>query len=381
MNIHILGVGSVGSLFAFHLKRALNSSPSLPAAAPAHICLHLSEKQRKARCDRSEPLSIKVERDGAVDHQDGFEIARSDSPIDILVIALKADITLSAMEPLVPRLCARPTPGTLVLLQNGVGQDEAIVKRFFASDPAAKPYIILGSNTHGTWRKEHLKVVHAAKGTMHFGLSRVQDDRISSQVEQHLLTTMEYPPCLHSAASTTSADDPYKTVQSAICMLSLPYMCSSLAIYLEGSRDFAMRSLRKLVANCVLNPLTALEECKNGELLERGHIRDKVPVIVRECANVLQARMQQQGQQGQEPLQQLSYSALLQHVRDVIELTALNWSSMVQDIHSARGSTEIDFLNGTIARWGEQMGIATPCNRDLVQSIKAKADRLANRSS
>ncbi len=44
-------------------------------------------------------------------------------------------------------------------------------------------------------------------------------------------------------------------------------------------------------------------------------------------------------------------------------------ASMLQDILAKR-QTEVDFMNGAIAEWGEKMGVPTPLNRALWQLVK-----------
>jgi 2-dehydropantoate 2-reductase len=44
-------------------------------------------------------------------------------------------------------------------------------------------------------------------------------------------------------------------------------------------------------------------------------------------------------------------------------------ASMLQDV-LARRQTEVDFMNGAIAEWGERMGVSTPLNKALWQLIK-----------
>jgi 2-dehydropantoate 2-reductase len=44
-------------------------------------------------------------------------------------------------------------------------------------------------------------------------------------------------------------------------------------------------------------------------------------------------------------------------------------ASMLQDILAKR-QTEVDFMNGAIADWGEKIGVATPLNRALWQLVK-----------
>jgi len=44
-------------------------------------------------------------------------------------------------------------------------------------------------------------------------------------------------------------------------------------------------------------------------------------------------------------------------------------ASMLQDVLAKR-PTEIDFMNGAIAKWGEKVGVPTPLNKALWQLMK-----------
>jgi len=55
-------------------------------------------------------------------------------------------------------------------------------------------------------------------------------------------------------------------------------------------------------------------------------------------------------------------------VKRVIEQTKLNRNSMLQDIEKGR-KTEIDFINGAIARHGRELGIVTPWNDAIVDIL------------
>jgi 2-dehydropantoate 2-reductase len=41
------------------------------------------------------------------------------------------------------------------------------------------------------------------------------------------------------------------------------------------------------------------------------------------------------------------------------------------DLHGGRGQSEIDYLNGAVVRSGEQLGIPTPANRVLNETLLA----------
>jgi 2-dehydropantoate 2-reductase len=118
--------------------------------------------------------------------------------------------------------------------------------------------------------------------------------------------------------------------------------------------DFAV--WRKLTANCVLNPLTALLRVRNSAVVvpELDAIRKG---IVDECIK---------GALTDDVNLPADYSARL----DKVILQSNNVSSMLQDI--LRGhSTEIDDINGAVVKLGSENGFPTPLNSFLTQLIRA----------
>lgn len=115
----------------------------------------------------------------------------------------------------------------------------------------------------------------------------------------------------------------------------------------------------KLVINAAINPLTALLRLPNGELLERPGARDLLRSAALEAASVANSLGIK-----------LTYPDPVKAVEDTARRTALNFSSMLQDVQ--RGTlTEIDSICGAVTRAGEMAGIPTPVNRTLWQLISA----------
>lgn len=127
----------------------------------------------------------------------------------------------------------------------------------------------------------------------------------------------------------------------------------------ESSPDPNALLWGKLVINAAINPLTALLDVPNGELLERPSARLLMADIAREAAAVAEA----QGVQ-------LHFSDPVAKVEEIARRTAANRSSMLQDV--TRGAlTEIDAICGAIVEAGERAGIPTPANRVVWQLVSA----------
>lgn len=111
---------------------------------------------------------------------------------------------------------------------------------------------------------------------------------------------------------------------------------------------------RKLILNCVVNPLSALFQVRNNEILDKQleWVRWE---IVHECAAVAK-------EAGVDIF--LNPSKIDNKIR-----CYHNFSSMCQDILK-RKKTEIDFLNGEIVKLGKKHNISTPVNQTITRLVK-----------
>ena len=115
---------------------------------------------------------------------------------------------------------------------------------------------------------------------------------------------------------------------------------------------------QKLAINIVINPLTAINNCHNGNLANEQY-RPSILRLIDEVVTVASAE--------QIPLDK---AELIKRVYQVIALTASNYSSMHQDIHHGR-QTEIEAITGYLLRRAESHGIATPENLAIYHQLKA----------
>ncbi len=119
----------------------------------------------------------------------------------------------------------------------------------------------------------------------------------------------------------------------------------------------------KLVINAAINPLTALLNIPNGDLLKIPEAKKMMGKLAREVASLAEAQNIP-----------LSFENPVEEVERVAMCTASNTSSMLADLR--RGApTEIDAICGAITRAGENCGIPTPLNSFFWQLITAKVNR------
>jgi 2-dehydropantoate 2-reductase len=116
---------------------------------------------------------------------------------------------------------------------------------------------------------------------------------------------------------------------------------------------------RKVIFNAATNPVGALTGLTHGRVCERPDLRAIVSALVDEGKAVASA-------QGivldADPEELIDHAAKLEVAYD-------HKASMLQDAE-ARRATEIDYLNGGIARFGRELGVPTPLNDAITRLIK-----------
>lgn len=122
----------------------------------------------------------------------------------------------------------------------------------------------------------------------------------------------------------------------------------------------------KLIINSAINPLTALLRVSNGELLNRPSARALMHALAEETAAVASSEKVE-----------LAFSNPVSMVEEVTRRTAINHSSMFQDVQ--RGApTEIDVICGAITRIGQRNNIPTPVNRVCWKLVRALVESAGN---
>jgi len=118
----------------------------------------------------------------------------------------------------------------------------------------------------------------------------------------------------------------------------------------------------KLIWNCSLNALSALGRATYGEIVASADARKLVETTVFEVLAVAKAA-------GIQPPGLENPRKALAGAFKIAEQMSATRSSTAQDM--ARGKkTEIDSLNGYIAKRGEELGVPTPVNQALTALVK-----------
>jgi 2-dehydropantoate 2-reductase len=118
----------------------------------------------------------------------------------------------------------------------------------------------------------------------------------------------------------------------------------------------------KILYNCSLNALGAILNVPYGHLGEEPEVRETMRKIVEEIFAVAQAKGVSMGHPS--PADYFRF-----FLEKLLPPTVTHRSSMLQDMEKGR-LTEIDALNGAIARYGRELGVFTPVNETVTAIIK-----------
>ena len=224
---------------------------------------------------------------------------------------------------------------------------DEVTRSLFAT-PSERPHYYTGIVTHGVYNTDAFSIVHAGQGSIRVGAIRPSDELYA-----------------FTARTTCAASSDYLLH----CLCNAPGLSASE----ESEERILYIQLLKLAINAVINPLTTIFDCLNGQLfknprrlaLSRLLLSEILPVI----SNILASSSTRQA--GSEAIPNFSLTALEQVILDTTNQTAQNISSMRQDMLNGR-RTEIDYINGYIVAQGVKIGMDCDNNQTIVQLIVDK---------
>ncbi|MFX0083801.1 MAG: ketopantoate reductase family protein [Candidatus Hodarchaeota archaeon] len=212
----------------------------------------------------------------------------------------------------------------LVILQNGIGNEDIVSKYISRS----KLIRIVTSN--GAFLESPGNVIHTGEGFTKIGFPFLQDfNKKKAELEKANTDLMTLKDLLQLASIETNIVE-----------------------------DINKESWEKVFVNVGINAFGALTNLKNGQLLESEGLKHLMGEAVEEAVQVAKLKKIE-----------LSDKDFIAETYDVANKTAENKNSMLQDILNGT-ATEIDFINGRVLKYAEELGIKVPINELLTHLIK-----------
>jgi 2-dehydropantoate 2-reductase len=185
----------------------------------------------------------------------------------------------------------------------------------------------------------------------------VEPRRVLAGTTSHGATLLGPGNIRHAGAGPTTIGAWSMTSEGFDQAAGLAWVFTRAGIACDVVEDVRIVVWNKLLINVGINAITALTGIKNGEILDLEVTRSLSRSAVEEGMAVARAR----GIGVREDM--------VDHVLEVARATAVNRSSMGQDVDSKR-QTEINAINGFIVREGRALDLATPVNQTLTALIE-----------
>ena len=291
---HILGAGSIGSLWASSLS-----------AKGFSVEFILKDDRLTQKTGRSHSLTLTYKNESNTFPVSFTSPATITHPVSQLIVCTKAGDALDAVASIADYLA---DDAKILLLQNGMGSQKIIAQTF----PQYK--IWAGSTTDGAFLNSWLNVCHAGRGQTNIG------------------------PLTFNA----KREDFNK-------------LLSDFHLDVKISDQIEKQLWSKLAINCCINGLTALFNCRNGELLDNTARQERLDELIKETSNILST-------QGIEATQ------LKDRVYQVCKKTANNLSSTCQDARHKR-LTELAYINGFLIQYADEHKLPVNKNRRLMSEL------------
>lgn len=321
MNLVIIGGGSIGLLLAGSLAGACAGSLTLvvrtPRQAEAISRLGITVRDKEGSHPRTGAVACLSFEEYALRPRGNGEEA------EWILLALKQkDIGPPVIEAIRKQASASIR---LCCLQNGIGHLEKL-------QPAVgKNRLYAAVTTVGAMRVSDTEVWHTGNGSIRIG------------------------------SAEAPGEAPYRPEAAQLADILTKAGLPALI-----SPNIQNDIWDKLIINTVVNPLTAILDIKNGQLLDQPRCRELMQRLFEEAQAVAAAAGAAMPGTGR-----------WEKLVEVCRSTADNRSSMLQDISAGR-TTELEWLTGSLLREAERFGVKLPFHEAVFHLVKAKEELIAS---
>ncbi len=185
----------------------------------------------------------------------------------------------------------------------------------------------------------------------------IEPERILAGTTSHGATLLGPGSIRHAGCGPTTIGAWSQTEDGLQRAGQLAEFFNRAGIKTESVADVRRVVWNKLLINIGINAITALTHIKNGQILDLEITRELSRAAVEEAISIARAENIKVDDDA------------LDRVFKVAEATAINRSSMGQDVDNRR-QTEIAAINGFIVREAKRLGLQTPVNFTLTALVQ-----------
>lgn len=292
MNIGIIGAGSMGLLFAAYLSKTFN------------ITLY-TRTNEQANEINLQGLSLQKDRTEVIVKVKAVPISEWAGKEKLAIVAVK-QYQLNSIISKLNDLAVKPEQ--LLFLQNGMGHLQLL-------ENIQADHIFLASVEHGALKLNQTTVRHNGEGAIYASVFKGDHEK------------------LRTFSKSVPEDFP---------------------IIMKDHYDEML--LNKLIANAVINPLTAILQVKNGELIHNHYYFAVLKNLFAEISFVFNLE---------------NPDIHLKNIINICKNTAANRSSMLKDLEAKR-VTEVDAILGFVLNRAKKQEKKAPLVESYYSMVKGK---------
>jgi 2-dehydropantoate 2-reductase len=296
--------------------------------------------------------------------------------IESLILATKSSSTIQSFAKVAHRL--RPS-STVVMLQTGMGIYEELVHTYFPY-AADRPHFIIASHTHSIRMKQNFHVVQREVGQLRFAI--VPDAR-KRDFEAGLSDpdVQVYDRRANISDITVTGDEHfhhYKSLRNTVAALLL---MEALTPKWVAYADIQVQFRRNLVVDTVINSLSALMNCRVGDIFSSSSAALGVMrSICKEASRAFELEFKEKALAQADPSQtsiepfpdDLSTPALEAACLREAELKPRLIAPFLADIRRGE-KTDVRYLNGYLVRLGRVYRADVKVTHTLLQLLRMRS--------
>lgn len=344
-SIHILGCGAIGGLVGYEVS-TIKSAPTITLLWRNQQRLNnfIEKHQSTVTLNRL----FKPDEPALTSKLNAASPETLAAPIENLIVTTKTYQTQAALKPYLHLISPKTN---ILLIQNGLGVVDELYRDVWPQ-VESRPNMYQGVTGHGAFITPHetdFVVSHAGYADMNIA-KLPRDLNVTEQFDP------EPPTFIKQLIDAKDLNTKY-----------MPYT------------DLLLIQLKKFMVNACINPVTAIVNCVNGELVKCDNVQELFMDIISEAVDTFFACIP--ALKGNEAAAKfLDKKAMYDNVMSVgTVLNVKNSSSMRQDVLNLR-DTEIDYINGFVVTLAEKNGLKADANKTVRNFVKLRLSLDRSRS-
>ncbi|CCD24471.1 uncharacterized protein NDAI_0D01570 [Naumovozyma dairenensis CBS 421] len=338
--VHLIGLGSMGAIFAADLLNYTNAS----------IIPIFRSKEKLAKFQNEANSELMIHRNYLPSRPIlKYKFAKAycpestiNEPFKNLVVSTKTFQTKSALTPYLKYIDSNTN---LLLIQNGLGVLDDLKNDVFI-DETRRPQLFQGVITHGGSQISDFTINNSSQGDLKISRLPWNQDRMIQK-------------------SCVLKED--RNENELMHLLTSETMVKGFNITHMTYQELLFSQLYKFVFNCCINPVTAILDCSIGEMkpnstpLLTSIVVETLFVLRKAFSPLFQYESMYNGQEDYPAIDvngKLSTDYMVGELLKYLEKHKNSSSSMREDAVHLR-NTEIDYINGYVVRLANALGLST----------------------